>query len=155
MRVKSWVFLFAGPALLSGCQRSPVVQPAQPASVSRLGLVPLSQIDLGATLLAEVENARVALDAGDPVAASNDVAQALSFAMQLPNQPSNLIRSGPMSNDAPVTAFGVEVELSSAQAQLPGDLKAADAHLRNIQDGIPQGSIPADLALLGPRQAWI
>jgi hypothetical protein len=113
-------------------------------------------------LLAAVENARVAIAVGDPVAASNDVAQALSFDMQLLGRPSNLIRSGPLSNerdrtsgpggmrgdDAPLTVFGVQVELHSAQAELPTNLTAADAHLRNIQNGIPLGSMPTDLALL-------
>jgi hypothetical protein len=162
MPMRSWVCRFAGAALLSACQRSPVAQAPQPASVPPLGLVPLSQIDLGATLLAEVANARVAIALRDPVAASNDVAQALSFAMQLPDRPSNLIRAVPISNDRdrtsgpramrhyepPLTVFAVQVELGSVQAQLPGNLNAADTQLRDIQNGIPQGSIPADLALL-------
>jgi hypothetical protein len=113
-------------------------------------------------LLAEVENARLAIAVRDPDAASNDVAQALSFANQLPDRPSKLMRSERASSDrdrtsepnatrlshAPLTDFGAQVELNSAQVELTGNLEAADAHLRNIQNRIPQGLIPRDLPLL-------
>jgi hypothetical protein len=120
-------------------------------------------VDLGASLLAAVDNARLALVLRDPIAASNDVGQALSFARQLPNRPSNLIRSEPTSIDHdrtsgakgtdiyhdPLTAFRALAELTSAQAELDNsNLEAADADLHDIQDGIRQGLIPNDLPLL-------
>jgi hypothetical protein len=49
---------------------------------------------------------------------------------------------------APLTDFRAQVELTSAQVELTGNLEAADAHLRNIENGIPQGLIPRDLPLL-------
>lgn len=160
--MKSLVLLLAGVALLSGCDRNPAAQSPQAVSDPTFALPPLSQMDLGATLLAEVENARVAIVEGDPVAASNDLTQAWSFAVQLPDRPSKWIFSGPLFEernrishphdmprfDPPLTVFGVQVELSSAQAELSSNLEAADAHLRSIEDGIPQGSIRSDLALL-------
>jgi hypothetical protein len=113
-------------------------------------------------LLAEVDNARFAIALRDPVAATNDVMQALSFAEQLSTRPSKLIRTGPTSigdrqsaaaggtgsYPAPLTDFGVVVTLNSVQAELAGNLQAADADLHSIQSRIPQALIPANLALL-------
>ncbi len=152
--------VIAGAAFLSGCDRDPEIRPQSSAPSVRVIL--MSQVDLGASLLAEVENARMAIQGRDSVAASNDIAQALLFTTQLLQRPSTLIGSKAIGDrqrwgsgrqateidHVALTEFGVLVELNSAQAELPADFEAADAHLRNIQDSIPEQFIPLDLLLL-------
>jgi hypothetical protein len=113
-------------------------------------------------MLAEVVNARFAIGQHDAVAVTNDVAEALSFANQLPDHPSRIIRSEPMgggrqrisgpedaaSQHQPLTDFAALVGLTSAQAELPGNLAVADGQLRAIENRIRAGPVPGDLPLL-------
>jgi hypothetical protein len=116
---------------------------------------------VGDSLLAEVDNARLAIELRDRVAAANDVGQALAFARQLTNQSSKLLLSEPLIIEpgkssvsgtavihARMTAFGALVKLGSAQAELDSNLEAADADLHAIQWGIPGQLIPRNLPLL-------
>lgn len=155
------VFVVGLAALLAGCHHHSVGVILRPANVPSVDL-PLSQVDLGASVLAEVENARLAIIAKDLVAASNDIAAAKSFAAQLPYRPSKLILPDPARAGrnrssapggiyrfhAPLTDFETFVELVSAQADLLGNSEAADSHLRNIQMGIRQDLVPHTLLLL-------
>ena len=105
----------------------------------------------------------MAIELRDPVAAANDVGQALAFARQLPNWISKLLLSEPPiiepANPSSVsgaavshtrmTAFDSQVKLVSAQAELDNNnLQAADADLNAIHTGIPEQLIPSDLPLL-------
>lgn len=149
--MKIWALLLAAIAPLSGCQRNTDARTAQLASAPAVGGVPLSRVDLGDSLLAEVNNARYAIVLRDPISAANDVRQALNLARELPDHPSHLIRSEPTGalGHEPLTVFRALAKLTSAQAELDNsNLKAADADLRDIQDAIPPGLIPNDLLLL-------
>jgi hypothetical protein len=108
--------------------------------------VPLSQQDLGVSMLALVDNARFAIARRDVVAAVNDVSEAQSLARNLPIQPSKLI---PPKEANGVTDFDALVQLNSSRAEL-GKLrfKSADADLRRIQKGIPRAAVPRTLPLL-------
>jgi hypothetical protein len=161
--MKFWGFIFVEAVLLACCSCSPISQGPPLASAPPLGGAPLSQVDLGASILAEVGNARFAVSLRDPIAAGNDVDQAVSLARQLPDRPSNLLPSepAPIEPDRPsgvsgtgisyarLTVFGAMVKLTSAQAELDGsNLEEADADLAAIQNGIPKELIPNDLPLL-------
>jgi hypothetical protein len=153
--ITAWTLICAEAVLLAGCYRSPEAPEAQApwlAVAPPIAPVSLSEVDLGNSLLAEVDNARLAIELRDPVAAANDVGQALAFARQLPNRISKLLLSEPPiiepANPASVsgaavsharmTAFDAQVKLVSAQAELDGNnLQAADADLHAIQTGIP------------------
>ena len=106
---------------------------------------------------------RVAIELRDPVAAANDVGQALAFARRLPDRPSKLLlsephiiepgnpssASGTAVSHARMTAFDAQVKLVSAQAELDGNnLQAADTDLHAVQTGVPSQLIAGDLALL-------
>lgn len=147
-----WAVLFLGAALLSGCHRSAVIQSLPRSAGAPFGPVPLSQVDLGASVLAEVENARFAIAARAPVAAANDLTAAMTFALELSYKPSKIMGaespSGPHPVHVPLTDFGARADLTSAQAELPGNFAAADAQLRHLQNRIPQALIPRDLPLL-------
>jgi hypothetical protein len=161
--VPQWCCLVLGGFFfLSACHRKSVPE-AAPVNLLPVDAVPLSQLDLGASMLAAVDNARFAIRKGDPVAAANDLNQALSYARRLPDRPSRLLRSEPRAMDrnqssrpgakpippAQLTDFGALVKLASSRAELDeGKLDDADAQLRAIQDGIPQSEIPSDLPLL-------
>ena len=159
--IKTWALICAQGVLLSGCHRSPVGQ-APLTGAPPVAAVALSQVDLGASLLAEVDNARFAIELRDLVAAANDVGHALAFARQLPDRSSKLLLSEPLTIEpahpssvsgaavlhARLTAFAALVKLGSAQAELESNLEAADADLHAIQMGIPEGLIPSDLPLL-------
>jgi hypothetical protein len=105
----------------------------------------------------------VAIELRDPVAAANDVGQALAFARRLPDRPSKLLlsephiiepgnpssASGTAVSHARMTAFDAQVKLVSAQAELDGNnLQAADTDLHAVQTGVPSQLIAGDLALL-------
>jgi hypothetical protein len=152
-----------GAFVFSGCHRNPAPTAQHMDSVLSINAVPLSQLDLGASLLAAVDNARFAISRRDPVAAANDINEALSFARRLPERPSKLLLSEPRAIDrhrssgvgptpipyAHLTDFGALVKLTSSQAELGnGNLEGADAELRAIRNGIPQSLIPTDLPLL-------
>jgi hypothetical protein len=93
---------------------------------------------MGSSMLAEVDNARVAIHLKDGVAASNDVAQAQYFARRLPDRPSKLLLS---EHPPAMTGSGALVQLGSAQGSLStGNLEAADSDLRAIQTAISDRS---------------
>jgi hypothetical protein len=162
---RSPAVLLALAMLLAGCARRPAPQPlpVTGAGAAPATTVALSQVDVGASMLAGVENARQAIAFGDRIAGANDLGQAQGFAMQLTNHSSRLIPSEPTilgtrrsagtsAPDRPrarLTVFGVQVRLTSASAELTtGDFAAADADLRAVQDSIPDRLIPGDLPLL-------
>lgn len=160
--VMTWALICAEAVFLSGCDRGPMVQAPQGSDAQSVATTPLSQVDLGASLLAEVDNARMAIELRDRVAAYNDVGQALAFARQLTNRPSKLLLSEPPTGEprsplsvrrtavspSRMTVFGAMVKLGSAQAELDSNLEAADADLHAIQTGIPPQLIPSNLQLL-------
>lgn len=157
--MRLWALLLAEAAVLSGCYRSPM--PHAPVETSAAP-APLSEVDLGASVLAEVDNARLAIAQHDLISAGNDVHRALLFARQLVDRPSTLFPSETVTTGAPwtagvsatgtpharLTAFGVQVKLATAQAELNGGLDQADADLRDIQQDIPKQMIPSNLLLL-------
>ena len=160
--MKLWCLLLAGATLIGGCHRNPVTTSPPTAGALSGDFVPLSQMDVGAAVLAEEENARFAISMRDAVAAANDIAQAVSFATQLSDHPSKLIPlepsnggrkriAGPsdaLSQHSPLTDFAALVELTSAQSQLPAHLRAADTYLRMIQSRVPAKLVSKDLPLL-------
>jgi hypothetical protein len=160
------VLIVASLALTAACER-----PAAPSHTGRPASSPtsLAQADAGASMLAGVANARVAIAQGDRLDASNDVVDALTFAAQLSGQSSSLFPdespnpgaqgssgqprpAGRHGRDQPSsrrTRFDAQVELVSASAALQnGDLQTADADLKAIQDPIPANLVPAVMPLL-------
>jgi len=120
----------------------------------------LTAQDTGAAMLADVDNARAAIAAKDQMAATNDLDQAVTYAVKLPDVTSTLYpneavvpdhrgaRAGPAA-PPPLTAFDAEVALTSAQSKLEGgDLAGADAQLAVVQQRTPPRLVPADLPLL-------
>jgi hypothetical protein len=155
-----WALVCANCLLFSGCHRSPPGEVPSVIDQAPVADIPLSQVDLGASVLAAVDNARVAIEMRDRVAAYNDVDEAVAFARQLVNRPSRLLLSEPIAiepgtSSSPlaaahvrITGFDVLVKLASARAELESNLQAADADLHDIQRGIPEQLIPTDLQLL-------
>lgn len=153
------VFLFACLVLAVACQRH-----AAPSREPRatFGTRSLVEEDLGATLLAGVCNARLAIAAGNRLDAANDVTNARAAAAQLAGQSSALfadappvpsqMRAGASGGGPPparMTRFEAQVRLMSASAALTnGDLAGADRDLAAIQDAIPANRVPANLPLL-------
>jgi hypothetical protein len=145
-------------ALLAACHhpkdRPSAVVDADPPAAS------LTAQDTGAAMLADVDNARAAIAARDSMAATNDLDQAVAYAVKLPDVTSNLYpneavipdrrvaHAGPVAAP-PLTAFDAEVTLTSAQSELAvGDLAGADAQLTVVQRRTPPRLVPADLPLL-------
>lgn len=156
-----WVLALTCSALLPGCARqssAPVpaalTAPATPAGPA--------QSDLGASMLAAIDNARAAIALHDAVAADNDVAQALGLANQAINQVSAILPPQAMSAASRSTAhtdarsltavlgtFSVRVDLSSVQTLLTaGDISDADSALSALERKVPADLIPQDLPLL-------
>lgn len=115
--------------------------------------------DVGASMLADVDNARAAIAAHDSMAAANDLDQAIGYATRLPDVNSALysndaIDPGPRAGritaaPAALTSFGTVVELTSAQSAVEaGDLAKGDKDLAIIERRTPARLIPADLPLL-------
>jgi len=153
-------------ATLAACQR-PQDRPHAVVDASR-PTGSLASVDLGVSMLADVDNARAAIAAHDVMAASNDVDQAIVFAVRLPDvnsalYPNDAILPGghaPAGHGsgaaAPValTSFDTEVALTSAQSAIEGgDLAVADTDLAAIQQRTPPRLVPADLPLLRADQS--
>ena len=165
MQIIVALMLAVATVLVSGCHPSPSTSTAALPLPEPTGPVALSQVDLGASILAGVENALQAISLHDRIAAANDVGQALAFATQLPDQPSRLLPAEPITPapappsdaagipdarpQARMTAFGAQVRLTSASAEIgSGNLQAAAADLHAIENGVPARLLPADLPLL-------
>ena len=158
----TWALLCVEAMLLSGCHRDVPGQAPRVIGAPPIADRLLSQVGVGDSLLAEVDNARLAIELRDRVAAYNDVSEALDFARQLTNRPSKLLLSGALPSEpgnpsgvshmavSPIrmTAFDALVKLGSARAELENNLETADADLHAIQIGIPGQLIPSDLQLL-------
>ena len=139
------------------CQRH-----GSPPSVpqARFGAASLAEEDPGASLLAGVYNARLAIAQADRLDAANDVKDASDFASQLAGQSSSLFADAPTlpgdrrppagARQAPrMTRFEAQVKLVSASAALAnGDLAGADRDLEAVQDAAPPARVPANLPLL-------
>ena len=139
------------------CQRH-----AAPTRVpqARFGAATLAEQDPGASLLAGVYNARLAIAAADRLDAANDVEDAKVFASQLaggsstlfadaPTLPGDRRPAGGRQPPARMTRFEAQVKLVSAGAALAnGDLAAADRDLKAVQDAVPPVRVPANLPLL-------
>lgn len=148
--------------LLAACARYPSASVPALAAPALAPPVALSQRDLGASVLAAIDNAQEAIALRDAIAAGNDVGQALAFARQLidqvptifpPEPPSNQGRSFERNSAGRLTAllrpFAIRVRLISAQALLTnGNLAGADAELSAIQKTVPSRLYPQDLSLL-------
>ena len=157
-----WLLALICSAALPGCVRQSAA-PAAPAAVTApASPVGLAQSDLGASMLAAIENARAAIALHDAVAADIDVVQALGFADQAINRVSAILPPQDMSAAGRSTAradarsltavlgtFPVRVRLSSVQTLLTaGDLADADHLLGVLEREVPDGLIPQDLSLL-------
>jgi hypothetical protein len=149
------VAVLAAAACHAPPHQAPAVLSAAPASAS------LTAADPGAALLAGVENAQGAIAGRDPVAALNDVNQALVYAVRLPDvasalYPNEAAPPGQRSSraDQPLTSFDVLVQLTTAQAELEnGDAARAEADLAAIEAGTPARLAPKDLPLLCADEA--
>jgi hypothetical protein len=149
--------------LLAGCGQ-PHVRPAALVEAER-PLASLASLDAGADMLADVDNARAAIAGKDALAADNDVIQASSFAVGLPdrastphpNEANNANPGGAQPSPAAaagLTAFQAEVMLTTAQSQLErGDLAGADEGLAAIQQRTPTHLAPVDMPLLRADQS--
>ncbi|HTX49937.1 MAG TPA: hypothetical protein VME40_11160 [Caulobacteraceae bacterium] len=139
----------------AACHRHRVAAPSAAQAVS---FSTDSAVDPGAAMLAGIDNARVAIAHGDQLGADNDLAQALSYAEQLPGATSKLFpdqtptRAG--AHRQMLARFPAQVRLQSADAALQsGDVKDADADLAAIQAGVPARLAPANLPLIEAAQS--
>jgi hypothetical protein len=147
MRVatRTLVAALATAVMLAACGRhrtapAPASTGAAPPE-QELEPVALSQRNLGFTVLAEVDNAREAIELRDAIAAGNDVSRALAFAREMIDHR----RQSP----AILTSFAVRVRLISAQALLTsGNLSGTDAQLNAVRDEVPRLLLPRALPLL-------
>lgn len=139
--VRTLVAALASTVMLAACGRHRMAPAPASTNAAPPGPVALSQRNLGYTVLAEVDNARQAIESRDAIAASNDVGQALAFAREMIDHR----RQSP----AILTSFAVRVRLFSAQALLTsGSLSGADAELNAVQGQVPRRLLPQDLPLL-------
>jgi hypothetical protein len=162
--LRASVLAFAASSLLAACARHPNPTPPLPAPTVPTPAAPvaLSQRDLGASMLAAVDNARQAIALHDAIAAGNDVGQARGFARQMIDAGPTVLASSPPRPQSPSSAralavpltpwlrsFAVRVRLISAQALLnQGNLAGADAQLSTVQALVPRSLLPQDLPLL-------
>ncbi|HWG76326.1 MAG TPA: hypothetical protein VN660_05980 [Steroidobacteraceae bacterium] len=97
-------------------------------------------------MLAAVYDARQAIGLHDPIAAYNDISQALDAGRQAVDQ--GTVEQGTQSLTALLESFPVQAKLLSAQAQLTaGKVAAADALLVGIENLIPARLMPGNLSL--------
>jgi hypothetical protein len=109
--------------------------------------------DVGAVVLAAVENARTAIAHKDAISAGNDLDAARTYATRLMAQPSTLFSGPPGPDGEQLTDFVVVTRLLAAEGEVDsGDLPGADAHLRIIEDGVAKRFLPRDFALLRTRE---
>jgi len=146
-----WLLLFC-----AACHRQGAAGPT--AGDEPVGFSTDASVDPGGAMLAGVDNARGAIARGDALAANNDLAQALAYAVQLPGASSRLFpdqaptRAGATSLMLP--RFTAQVRLQSADTDLQsGDLKDADADLAAIQAGVPARLVPSNLPLIEAAQS--
>lgn len=141
MAGRAWAPAIVASVLLVACARhstalSVAPPPGPPAPSS------LAQRDPGASMLAAVHDARQAIALRDPIAASNDISQALKLAPRPVNE-------GARSLAALLGSFPVQAQLISAQALLTeGQVAGADELLKAIQSRVPGRLMPRDLSLL-------
>jgi len=159
--IASLVFIVA-------CQRHAAVTHTPHAAFATNSL---AEEDVGVSLLAGVDNARLAIAQANRLDAANDVADARTFAAQLAGQSSHLFADAPSlgapsieaspradghpsrrpapAGHAPMTRFEAQVKLETAGAALArGDLATADASLAAIHSGVASASAPINLPLL-------
>jgi hypothetical protein len=119
----------------------------------------LGQRDTGSMILASIADARRAIGLRDPLAANNDVGQALALARQAIDQvlPVGVAGgAGSLTADnaaqyltALLGSFPARVELISAQTLLTnGDVADADATLMALQNRVPARLIPQNMPLV-------
>lgn len=157
MPLPSWALVVVVSALLVGCTQHSIRAVSQSSSGTETP-TELSQRDIGARVLASIDDARRAMGLGDPIAASNDVSEALSSAREAIDQfvPLPITGSaGSLAADhaASLTkllgSFPVRVRLVAAQTFLTkGDIPDADAILRALQNRVPPRLIPQNMPLL-------
>ena len=142
-----------GAVLLGACHR-PVDPPAARIK-AEAAPASLAAIDSGASLLADVDNARAAIAERDTMAADNDLAQASLFAVRLPDSLSDSGSLHPsQAIPAPLSAFQAEVMLTTAQSRLDrGDLAGADAALAAVQPRVLSRLAAVDMPLLRADQS--
>jgi hypothetical protein len=140
----------AAVALIGGCRR-PLDRSADRAEVQQAP-PSLAALDSSASLLADVDNARDAIAEADGTAAANDLIQASTFAVSLPER----APSPSASHTAPtgLSAFEAEVMLTTAQSRLgSGDLAGADAGLAIVQQRASPRVASVDMPLLRADQS--
>lgn len=158
MALREWALAVAASVLLAACTRHSTSRvsialtgPETPISVAQRGI--------GASILASIDNARRAIGFRDPIAAQNDVNQALVLARKAIDQFVPAPTAGGAGSSSAATAaqsltallgsFSARVNLVSAQTLLTnGEVAAADATLMALQNRIPPGLIPQDMPLL-------
>lgn len=97
-------------------------------------------------MLAAVYDARQAIGLHDPIAAYNDISQALDAGRQAVDQ--GTVEQGTQSLTALLESIPVQAKLLSAQAMLTaGKVATADALLVGIEDLIPARLMPRNLPL--------
>jgi hypothetical protein len=139
--IRTFVASLATTVMVAACGHHRIAPTPASTSAPPPAPIALSQSNLGFTVLAEVDNARQALELHDAIAADNDLTQARAFATEMIDHH----RQSP----AVLTSFAVRVRLISAQALvMVGNLSGADAELNALRDEVPPHLLPQDLPLL-------
>jgi hypothetical protein len=147
---------------LAACHR------AQPATATHEQIPAFRSFDVGAGMLADVDNARQAIASGERLAAVNDLDRGLNCADQLagdastlfPDNASSARRGGAAVHAATAPAparlsrFAAEVRMQSADAAMDrGDVADADKQLEAIQASVPAQSLPASWPLMRAQES--
>ena len=149
MALRAWALAILASALLTACTRhsSMLLVPSRNTEVSNGPAQP----NLGASILASIDDARRAIAFRDPIAADNDISQALESARQAIDQvlPGRVAGSDAQALTALLRSFSARVRLVSTQALLTsGDVAQADAILMALQNRVPPRLVPQNLPLV-------
>ncbi|HUO12125.1 MAG TPA: hypothetical protein VMU37_05150 [Caulobacteraceae bacterium] len=110
--------------------------------------------DVGAAMLADVENARLAIAQGQQLAAANDLGLGLAHSQQLAGAASPLFPETITAKPPRLSRFAAQVRLESADTALQlGDVGGADQDLAAIQSGATPGPSLASLPLLRAHES--
>jgi len=140
----------AAVALIGAC-RQPLDRPIGRGDAAQ-ARPSLAALDSGASLLADVDNARTAIAGGDAMAAANDLIQASSLAVSLPDAAPDPHTRPP--KPTALSAFEAEVMLTTARSRLErGELAGADAELAAVQQRVSPRLPSVDLPLLRADQS--
>lgn len=158
MTLRAWGLAILASAVLVACTR----HSTSAVSMRSTGIetpTGRAQCDIGSSILASIDDARQAIGFRDPLAAGNDVSQALALARKSIDEfvpacsagGSGSLAAGnaAQSLTALLGSFPARVRLVSAQTLLTeGDVADADAILRALQNRVPPRLIPQKMPLL-------